>query len=116
MSLVKFLTNNDLAPGGVVTKPADRDFPSRMRADKPGWVHGYNNSPFVFEIQDEGGTTLTLALPFTPFKHPLFVRTEKIIIHASTGAMVPANPLAPADLAFYLAVSEFEPDLYPSAW
>lgn len=93
--------------------PADRDFPARMPVGELAYVVGYNLSPFCFEIQYEDSSILGIALPFAPFQFPLGVRTEKLIVHASSGAMVPAAPLANADLAFYIGVTDFEPDLIP---
>src|SRR5258708_37802115 len=100
----------------LAVAPKDENFESRMPADRMAWVYGYNLSPFCFEIQNETGRALVIAMPFAPFKHPLGARTEKLILHVSSGAMVPAMPLAPADLAFYIGITEFEPDLIPGPW
>ncbi len=105
-----------LKASNLAAAPADEQIPARTRADKPSWVYGFNLSPFCFEIQREDSGIEMIALPFAPFKHQLRVRTEKLILHVSSGAMVPAAPLAPADLAFYIGISEFEPDLIPGPW
>ena len=77
-------------------------------------VYGWNLSPFVFQIQDEGGQPLTIAQPFCPFKHRMVVQTEKLIVHADSAAMVPAAPLGASDLRFWIAIEEFDQDLFPS--
>jgi hypothetical protein len=99
----------------LAAAPGDESIPSRTRGDKRAWVYGFNLSPFVFEIQNDKGQAETIALPFCPFKHPLDARSEQLTIH-KIGTMVPAAPLAAADLAFYITVSEFEPDLIPGPW
>ena len=102
--------------GELATPPKDENFESRAPADRMSWVWGFNLSPFCFEIQNETGRPVTIALPFAPFKCKLAARTEKVILHVSSGAMVPAAPLAAADLAFYIGITEFEPDPIPGPW
>jgi hypothetical protein len=101
----------------LAAPPPDKslDF-SRMPPDRAAVIYGFNLSPFVFQIQDEGGQPLTIAQPFCPFKHRLNVRTEKIIVHVDSAAMAPAAPLGANDLRFWLEMSEHDQDLFPSAF
>jgi len=64
--------------------PADKQIESRTRFDtgKPSYIYGWNLSPFAFEIQEEGANALTIAMPFSPYIHPINNRTEKLIFHA----------------------------------
>ena len=100
----------------LAVAPADEHLPARTRVGEIFWVCGYNHSPFVFEILDDKSAIVGIAQPFAPFKHPLDVRTEELVLHAASGAMVPASPLAAADLAFYIAITDREPDLIPGPW
>ncbi len=103
--------------GDLAAPPADKVYDAaRMPPDRVGIVYGWNLSPFVFQIQDETGQAITIALPFCPFKHRLNVRTEKLIIHADSAAMVPAAPLGANDLRFWIDVSPYEQDLIPGPW
>ena len=95
-------------PGDLGASPADQSVPSRLRMDKRGWVWGFNLSPYVFEIQDEGGSVITLAMPGAPFKQPIDKRTEKIILHA-VAAYTPAFPIAATSYAVYIDLTNFEP-------
>lgn len=100
--LTRIWQANDLA-----ALPADREYPSRVRGDKPAWIFGFNLSPYLVEIQNESAEVQTISQPFEPFVHKLFARTEKLILHAvvtGAGGSIPATAYA-----FYIAVSEFEP-------
>lgn len=109
MKLIRFWNAGQLAAA-----PADKKFPARVPPGELFWVVGFNLSPFCFEIQyADDGTVLGIALPFSPFQFPFGVKTDELNVHASSGAMVPAAPLAAADLAFYIGVTDFEPALIP---
>jgi hypothetical protein len=103
-------------PAILATPPPDEHFPARTRVGKLFWVCGYNHSPFVVEILDDKSAVIGVAQPFAPFVHPIDVRTEELVLHASTGAMLPAPPLGAADLAFYVAVTDKQPELIPGPW
>ena len=102
--------------GNLAAAPPDEHIPARTRPGELFWVCGYNHSPYVFEILDDKSAIIGIAQPFAPFKHPLDVRTEEVVLHAASGAMVPAAPLVAADLAFYIAITDAEPDLIPTPW
>jgi hypothetical protein len=108
--IFKLYQANELG-GGL---PADKIIESRTRFDtgKPSYIYGYNWSPFVFEIQEEGGNALALAQPFSPFIHPITVRTEKLIFHAVAQQIINLA-IAAAQFAVYSTVSEFKPELIP---
>jgi hypothetical protein len=92
--------------------PVDKQIESRTPSDRPSWVYGYNLSPFAFEIQEEGGNPLTIAQPFTPFKHRLMVRRERLTFHAIAQQTINL-PIAAGQYAVYATVSEHEEDLIP---
>jgi len=106
--IFKLYQANELA-GGI---PPDKPIEARTRMDKPSWVYGFNLSPFAFEIQEEGGNALTIAQPFTPFKHKLMVRTEKLIFHGVAQQIINL-PVAAGQFAVYATVSEHDQDLIP---
>ena len=101
---------------GLVAAPADEHVPARTKLGKLFWVCGYNHTAFVVEILDDKSATIGLALPFAPFEHAIDVRTEEVVLHFSTGVMVPAAPLANADLAFYIGFTDVKPNLVPGPW
>ena len=104
MALNRIYQTADLAPG----LPADQSVTARTRMDRRSWVWGFNLSPYIFEIQDEGGSVITLAMPFAPFKQAIDKRTEKVILHG-IATWTTANPIANTAFAFYIDVTEFEP-------
>lgn len=79
-----------------------------MRPEKPAWVYGLNVSPYLFEIQNEGGQPITVVGPFAPFVHPIRARTEKIIWHVAATATGP-SPIPAAQWAVYAEISEWKP-------
>ena len=110
--LKKIFTAADLA-----APPPDKSVDiTRMAPESVGIIYGWNLSPFVFQIQDEAGAVISIALPFCPFKHKLNVRTEKLILHVDSAAMAPVAPLGAADLRFWIDCSEFDQDLIPGPW
>ena len=110
------MLNKVFKAANLAAAPADEHVPARTKPGQAFWVYGYNHSPFVFEVLDDASKIIGIAQPFAPFKITLEARTEEIVLHASTAAMVPAAPLAAADLAFYIGITEYEPDLIPTPW
>ncbi len=112
MSLKLVYKSSDLNPGPPALQRLDY---ARIRGDKPAIVYGWNLSPWVILICADGqDTPVTVAQPFCPFKWKGYLRAEALITKVDSGLMVPASPLAAADWRFWLEVSEFDQDLFPS--
>jgi hypothetical protein len=106
--VIRFFQPNDLA-----VAPADRAYDVGMvktASDAP-YFEIANLSPYVFEIQDEGGRVLAIAGAFFYTAIRLSALTQKLTLHVI--ATETSAPIAAASYAVYVGLTKSPP--VPSA-